>query len=325
MVQQAAITLSGGAPSISCLLCARCKWPLIAKSDIIAERAQDVWTGAVYSYELEVLGEDTWVYSATNPNANRFDVIKCGASCGQAILHESDKFTDLHSWFPAYEWSMASCCSCGEHLGWAFSLKEPAQGTPLAGGEASESETKEAKKERPSAANDSPTEGGATRAQDDEGEKAEDVLPEPKASSAASSQDQTKATGQEAEGAAASQVAESAPRPVNFFGIIVTKCVADEHYSLSAYDDAMAAGELRRNELRERRELQLRLPALVNAMDNRVLAMNIMQGLVELEANGQQLTMMQLRGLVGSLEEGAAARRNGTATGNTKKNSKGRR
>jgi hypothetical protein len=112
---------------------------------------------------------------------------------------------------------------------------------------------------------------------------------------------------------------------VNFFGIIVTKCVADEHYSLSAYDDAMAAGELRRNELRERRELQLRLPALVNAMDNRVLAMNIMQGLVELEANGQQLTMMQLRGLVGSLEEGAAARRNGTATGNTKKNSKGRR
>eukprot|EP00466_Bigelowiella_natans_P004883 jgi/Bigna1/81073/fgenesh1_pg.77_\ len=75
------------------LSCEMCTYPIIEAGEFILERAE-IWSKAVYAYQLEVLNKEAWCYSATNPNANRFDVIRAYA---RALYSES------------------------MHLGWAFS------------------------------------------------------------------------------------------------------------------------------------------------------------------------------------------------------------
>ena len=125
--------------TVPALCCARCQQPLCFADDIIVERygsedpQWDIMTSACFSYDLDVLGrEDCKVYSATNPGAVRFDVIRVhannrqptsdvrdGASVKQRV-RISPEVSSEHSWFPPFSWHMCSCLTCGTHLGWAF-------------------------------------------------------------------------------------------------------------------------------------------------------------------------------------------------------------
>jgi hypothetical protein len=260
---------SAPATTIACLLCGVCRWPLIAKSDIIIDRAE-VWATSVYSYELELLGENTWVYSATNPAANRFDVLRCGASAGTAIAHEKRRFSGEHTWFPGYEWSMASCCSCGEHLGWAFSLQRGMQ--------------QEAH----------PTEASNSGNSEEETERETDVSNEETESDVDEEESELNEDPERAE--------EPSPRPVNFFGVIVTKCVAAEDYSSTEFFEAMESAEQRRSVLRQRTTLLRQLFARLNVMENRVAANRITALLSQLDARGE-LSISMLSNLVSAVEE----------------------
>ena len=106
------------------LLCDYCGCILCMREDLIQQRAT-VWGDQVYTYDLEIFEEEeTPVYSATNPSANRFDVVrvKPDVVCRDLIVCSPAYFPD-HSWFPPYEWSMASCASCGRHIGWGFAKR----------------------------------------------------------------------------------------------------------------------------------------------------------------------------------------------------------
>lgn len=117
------------------LVCASCGATICFAADVLAERAV-VLKEAVFCYDLDVCGrEDACVYSATNPGANRFDVVRVDAQrlapAGDTALAAVAVAGDLataHSWFPPYGWRMASCGTCAAHLGWAFALSRDALG-----------------------------------------------------------------------------------------------------------------------------------------------------------------------------------------------------
>jgi len=102
------------------LSCEMCTYPIIEAGEFILERAE-IWSKAVYAYQLEVLNKEAWCYSATNPNANRFDVIRTKPSIIDRTVNVSGRPTIQHTWFPNYAWQMTSCAACDAHLGWAFS------------------------------------------------------------------------------------------------------------------------------------------------------------------------------------------------------------
>ena len=251
--------------TIACLLCARCKFPLVTKSDIIADRAT-VWASTVYSYELDVLGEEIWVYSATNPSANRFDVFRCGAGVNANAVVYEDRFSGEHSWFPGYEWSMASCGLCGVHLGWAFSQVEAAahEASEVEGGRSSPSSAVPEASHR-SAENDS--DNSSEGEEEEEEEELEEDVEE---------QDPTSLEGSK--------------RAVHFFGLIVTKCVADEQYDLGRYELEIDEAPQRRQAFVERSTMVRRLFRLLNQLRDRVSANRIAMYVNQLETNGQLST-----------------------------------
>ena len=99
------------------LVCSRCSAVIAHRSEVLSEKAV-IMQEAVFCYELDMCGkEDVWCYSATNPGANRFDVVRVDAQSlspgGDTCLSGvtlSWKLTTEHSWFPPYGWKM---CSCG--------------------------------------------------------------------------------------------------------------------------------------------------------------------------------------------------------------------
>jgi hypothetical protein len=100
-----------------CMACAACNAGIAGESDVleeVLEHARD----AVFSYDLEVLGKTIKCFSATNPNDNRFDVVRFGQEI-DFIKSDSSFFSD-HSWFPGYLWAPAGCETCGDFLGWKF-------------------------------------------------------------------------------------------------------------------------------------------------------------------------------------------------------------
>ena len=113
------------------LLCDYCGSILCRKEDIISEKAA-VWGDQVYTYDLEIFeGEETPVYSATNPSANRFDVVRVKPDVvGMSLISCTPAYFPDHSWFPPYEWSMASCAGCGKHMGWGFALRNASEASP---------------------------------------------------------------------------------------------------------------------------------------------------------------------------------------------------
>jgi len=105
----------------SLLVCANCRCAVASSDDIIKERAPTM-EAAVWCYELDLCGvEDVPQYSATNPDAVRFDVVRMRHPDmeGAAVISSGTPLT-LHSWFPPYAWTMAACFRCAAHLGWVF-------------------------------------------------------------------------------------------------------------------------------------------------------------------------------------------------------------
>jgi hypothetical protein len=106
------------------LACGVCGWVLAVAEDVVLDRASGLKTESVYAYELEdVCGHDkVWTYSATNPSANRFDVIRVKPTVAErsSIILGGVFPTPEYSWFPPFAWNMAECVSCGAHLGWGF-------------------------------------------------------------------------------------------------------------------------------------------------------------------------------------------------------------
>lgn len=145
-------SLPSSSPShCSVFVCADCQNFLFRCDQILNDQAT-VLGKAVYSYKLDLLCSDNsapnstshlggdeedkptpcrageyWVYSATNPSAKRFDVVRVRSdplvSC--QVVRCPSPFDGEHSWFPPYEWCMCLCGACGGHLGWGFSLPPP--------------------------------------------------------------------------------------------------------------------------------------------------------------------------------------------------------
>lgn len=187
--------------TIKCLLCDTCEMPICSLSDVILDRV-DVMDSAVYSYELDVLGEDIWVYSATNPSARRFDVVRVSSSVVEmkTVTCEKQSSTE-HTWFPPYAWCMCECSSCGRHLGWGFK-GDRAESTPRS--------FTHAKRDREDI--DSPK-GGAP--------EGDDVQTAAAASASPPLDPESKSEKEEDQ--------------VLFIGLIVTYCKPDEEYPLDKY------------------------------------------------------------------------------------------
>lgn len=65
---------------------------------------------------VEVDGEHTHTFS--NPAGFTYTINCFQYAPGCQIIGES---TSEHTWFNGYEWQIAICGSCSEHLGWLFS------------------------------------------------------------------------------------------------------------------------------------------------------------------------------------------------------------
>lgn len=108
-----------GAPRELWMVCQQCRYPIVSPDNVIPGRAE-TWAKTVFAYELDIMGRQVWCYSATNPSAHRFDVLRARPRLGAAIA--VTRAPDVtHSWFPGFAWQMASCAACDTHLGWAFS------------------------------------------------------------------------------------------------------------------------------------------------------------------------------------------------------------
>ncbi|CCW62189.1 unnamed protein product [Phytomonas sp. EM1] len=144
---------------IDVLLCADCRFPLASVDEILHEYAEKAWRKHVFAYELDLFGNDRpiWTYSATNPNANRFDVVRVqpevtirelaredlekacaqgsGISMPPPLTDPEEELRGLrkvstfdfygpysaeHSFFTGYEWCFCNCLNCLNFVGWGF-------------------------------------------------------------------------------------------------------------------------------------------------------------------------------------------------------------
>eukprot|EP00755_Sulcionema_specki_P016209 Sspe_Gene.61430::Locus_34100_Transcript_1_1_Confidence_1.000_Length_760::g.61430::m.61430 len=181
---------------VSLLACQKCNFPIALKCDIFKEKF-DVWSAAVYTYELDVLDEDVACYSATNPGDYRFDVVRTKPT---AWVKTRGVPTQEHTWFPGYGWVMANCAACGCNVGWGFHRMHAGQPSgdhmdEEGGGLGGEEEKEE--KEGPE---------GKEEEKEDEGTEGKD-----KAAGEGAGETQTEATSIYPE------------RPPQFYGLILTR------------------------------------------------------------------------------------------------------
>jgi hypothetical protein len=142
------------------LVCQTCRFPIAGSEDLLRDKAE-CWRPAVFSYKFSVFdghviedeegtggdaaeqnSEDAsddsekvvvFAYSATNPGAHRFDVVRVKQT--PAIRTETPRGpaghwtrpTPDHCWFEGTAWRQAYCAVCNDHLGWGYS-KWPAEG-----------------------------------------------------------------------------------------------------------------------------------------------------------------------------------------------------
>ena len=134
-----------------CLLCGRCLAVVAAPQHIVRSRHPTL-TSSVYCYEIDVLEEECWCYSATNPGDHRFDVVRARYGPGAHLVAHAPAagqggagaewvwrqqggaerclpgrgtprlgqggYSGEHSWFPPFAWCMVECLHCHAHLGW---------------------------------------------------------------------------------------------------------------------------------------------------------------------------------------------------------------
>ena len=58
------------------LVCSTCSTPIVERNELLTELYHPILKEAVYTYQLDLLGQDCPVYSATNPGTTRFDVVR---------------------------------------------------------------------------------------------------------------------------------------------------------------------------------------------------------------------------------------------------------
>jgi hypothetical protein len=100
------------------MVCSHCMFPILTDPAQILSFPAEVKADTVYQYELDVLGAERPVYSATNPAQQRFDVMRTTAAL--ATVEDRGEPEDEASWFPGYAWTNAHCKACGIMLGWGF-------------------------------------------------------------------------------------------------------------------------------------------------------------------------------------------------------------
>eukprot|EP00760_Papus_ankaliazontas_P034809 PhM_4_TR7501/c0_g1_i1/m.86522 len=110
--------------SVDVLICSTCQNFMCTFNDIICDRAA-TWDEQVYAYEMDIETDknsalSAWCYSATNPSARRFDVVRVKLEESSLPLQLTGKPSAEHSWFPPYKWRMCQCASCHTHMGWGF-------------------------------------------------------------------------------------------------------------------------------------------------------------------------------------------------------------
>lgn len=104
------------APDVLTLCCARCQTVIASAGELLCDPTA-FSSESVWAYELDMLDQTAFVYSATNPTAERFDVARL-SSC--ARLHFDGAPVAEHSWFPPHRWINAGCPGCRAQLGWVF-------------------------------------------------------------------------------------------------------------------------------------------------------------------------------------------------------------
>ncbi|RNF23943.1 uncharacterized protein Tco025E_02680 [Trypanosoma conorhini] len=120
---------------VPALLCRYCRMPISQYGEILPHRAADAWASQVYAYELELFDDKPplWCYSATNPSAQRFDVVRCDAAIAfqRRFLRLCGAWSAEHTFFVGHEWRCAVCKTCNNFLGWGFrpSLPRPSDAT----------------------------------------------------------------------------------------------------------------------------------------------------------------------------------------------------
>ncbi|CAJ1357058.1 unnamed protein product [Effrenium voratum] len=98
------------------LACSHCSNPITWREDILQERV-NTFKEAVYPYELAVCDKESWCYLATDPQNNRFDLIRTRATAAVRLVASP---CEDYSWFPGYAWRAAYCDSCQAQIGWGF-------------------------------------------------------------------------------------------------------------------------------------------------------------------------------------------------------------
>ena len=79
---------------VPALCCAVCGSAIVTRDELLLDRAETP-PSAVFAYELDVLEEEVWAYSATNPSANRYDLVRTKPS--KNIISYGSPTRD-HSW-----------------------------------------------------------------------------------------------------------------------------------------------------------------------------------------------------------------------------------
>lgn len=267
--------MTSSSDTVKCLLCDGCNAPLCTSDDILRDKIPAL-SEAVYSYELDVLGEDIWVYSATNPSARRFDVARCNARVANdlGLIRCKRSFSPEYSWFPSYDWCMAECATCGRHLGWGFA-------TAAANDDAGRSDRSENEK-RSRSDDDSTANEASSSSADDESDD--------------DNSDSTDDAGSQLEndGSGAVSVGASPQRSLAFLGIILTHCKARENYAAAKYEAEVSAIAVRIEEQREFHQLMRRLFQVLPRMRNQLLANQLGMGLLTMGHDGRLVVLRQL-------------------------------
>ncbi|ORC85998.1 uncharacterized protein TM35_000311840 [Trypanosoma theileri] len=197
---------------IAVLLCNQCKSPLCSVDDILAHRASDAWMAQVYAYELDLFNDcgPLWCYSATNPAARRFDIIRCHPSTAMFLR---GPWSREHSFFLGHEWCYSSCGICGRFLGWGF---RPVQTSASSSGPR--------------------TPGSVERERMSEEEEEKEEKEEKKGEEEEEEGEEEEQREEEEEDDEEEEGVMIAPESIMFVGLILTHCVGDEKYPRNTYE-----------------------------------------------------------------------------------------
>ncbi|KAH9586367.1 hypothetical protein LSM04_008180 [Trypanosoma melophagium] len=209
---------------VSVLRCGACKYPLCLVNDILAHRAHDAWMAHVYAYELDLFTDNTplWCYSATNPAARRFDIIRCKSSYAMRLR---GPWSREHSFFIGHEWCYCSCRNCNHFLGWGFRLVQ-----------SSNSNSNNSNNKNSSNNNSRASSYTSILGEDGRGETVEEEENEKEHEANDKEEEEETEEEEEKEEKEEKCGLMIEPEGVLFVGLILTHCVGDEKFPRQIYE-----------------------------------------------------------------------------------------